>query len=190
MQQLSRRSIITISTALAGKHGAAVFCGNGYNARAAAASGGENAFVMVGSMGLCAVIAAGFSASSGKPVLAIEGDGNALMGLSGYPVVCRAARAPFIHMVIDNGVYETTGGQLNLSPGVDWGAVARGAGYRHVIRATSAEHLEQVLTDCMLNPKVCFIHIQTKPEINPVIFPRVNDHPEAIHERFKAWAIK
>src|SRR5207302_1935480 len=109
----------TIAKIVKGKN-AAVFIGNGYNARALCAlSDNENIFYMLGSMSLGPTLAAGFSHFSHKPLIVIEGDGNALMGLSSYPVAVFAAASPFIHIVLDNAVYESTGGQKTLSPYVD-----------------------------------------------------------------------
>ena len=55
-------------------------------------------FYMVGSMGLCPTLAAGFSHCMKIPVIAIEGDGNALMGLSGFPVAAKVSSAAFVHL--------------------------------------------------------------------------------------------
>src|SRR6266566_7694195 len=126
---MKRDEALRAIAAAAVKSRAAVFVGNGYNARAlyALADRGEF-FYMVGSMGLCSTLAAGFAHCVQMPVIAVEGDGNALMGLSGFPVASKAARGQFIHVVLDNGQHESTGGHQGLSSQIDFGLVASGAG--------------------------------------------------------------
>ena len=186
MAEPLRRDDVLVSIARAARQaGAVVFVGNGFNARAlcALADHPDN-FYMVGSMGLCPTIAAGFSHASGRPAIAIEGDGNALMGLSGYPAAAQAARPPFIHCVLDNLVYETTGGQLTLSAGVDFPLLARAAGYGQVVQVSGREELELALDAALSASSSTFLHIRTVRQDQPR-HPRVPYSPPAIAERFR-----
>ena len=89
---MTRDEILRLVAKMARGAGAAVFTGNGYNARTLAALDDRpEFFYMVGSMGLCPTLAAGFAHRSRMPVIVVEGDGNALMGLSGFPVTACAS---------------------------------------------------------------------------------------------------
>jgi thiamine pyrophosphate-dependent acetolactate synthase large subunit-like protein len=122
---LRRDDVLLAAAAGARRWDAAIFVGNGNNARAMATLDDRpQNFYMVGSMGEYPCVAAGFAARSRTPVIAIEGDGNALMGMSGWPAVRATAARSFVHVVLDNGVYETTGSQLTLAHAVDLPAVA------------------------------------------------------------------
>jgi thiamine pyrophosphate-dependent acetolactate synthase large subunit-like protein len=181
-----RDEVMALAARMAARAGAAVFTGNGYNARALCAlAESESHFYMLGSMGLCPALAAGFANRASRPVLVVEGDGNALMGLSGFPAVVRAARGPFVHLVLDNGLYQTTGSQLTLADRVDFGLVALGCGYDRLYRPEGAEALEAALGQALGERERTFVHLRTEPGSDPV-HPRVPFHPAEVAARFRA----
>ncbi|MFC6084151.1 thiamine pyrophosphate-dependent enzyme [Sphaerisporangium aureirubrum] len=168
--------------------GAAVFVGNGDVARAAAAVGGHPLnFSMFGSMGLAPPLAAGFAAATGRPAVAVEGDGNLLMGLSGLPVTAAAVRTPFAHVVLDNGVYETTGGQPSLAGGVDLPAAALAAGYAAAARPHTVDELRDAVAEGLRVPGPAFVLVRTL-RAGGARYPRVPGHPRDIARRFMAAA--
>lgn len=185
---LSRDDVIRTVAGVSRRAGAVVFIGNGFNARAlcALADHPDN-FYMVGSMGLGPALAAGFSHCSGRPTAVLEGDGNALMGLSGYPVAVQAARAPFLHCVLDNRLYETTGGQLTLADKVDLPAVARACGYGEVHQARDLAELEQLAAAALTGSSRTFLYLRTGRQTGPK-HPRVAYTPPEIAERFRRAA--
>src|SRR6185369_12618585 len=83
----------------------------------------------VGSMGCASAMALGLALSTPKRVVVLDGDGAALMHLGN--VATFGARAPrrLTHVVIDNGVHDSTGGQSTVSASVDFAAVALACGY-------------------------------------------------------------
>ncbi|HEU4730031.1 MAG TPA: thiamine pyrophosphate-dependent enzyme [Kofleriaceae bacterium] len=164
----------------------AMFVGNGANARVAhALDDAPWVFYMMGSMGMCAPLAAGFSRFAGRPVVAVEGDGNAVMGLSGLPVVAAAARPPFLHIVLDNGTYETTGGQRVLAPDLLFVRAAGGAGYDPVRDIAGMEELADALERGLVAEQVGFLRVRIEPDTAPLP-PRVRYSPEQIPPRFIA----
>jgi len=182
----SREEAILAVARAAQRAGAAVFAGNGYNARTLAALAGRpEHFCMVGSMGLGPLIAAGFSHCSGRATIVVEGDGNALMGLSGWPAAVKAAAAPFVHVVLDNGVYETTGGQKTLAPGVDFLALAGGCGYQRAVRVETVAALDETLATALRGPAKTFLHVPSRRQTGAA-HPRVPYTPEEIAARFLA----
>jgi thiamine pyrophosphate-dependent acetolactate synthase large subunit-like protein len=185
---VTRDEVLEVVDRAAVAAGAAVFTGNGYNARVLAAIADRAShFYMLGSMGLCATLAAGFSGRSGRPVVAVEGDGNALMGLSGLPVAVASAGRPFVHLVLDNGVYETTGSQLTLAPGVDFGLLALGAGYERLYRVSDPAGLRTALEAGLSSREITYVHATTEPD-SGTPRPRVPHHPREIAQRFRSEA--
>ena len=68
-----------------------------------------------------------------REVIVFDGDGSLLMNLGSLVTVANAAPRNFHHFVFENGVYEVNG--AHPIPGqnqVDFAAMARAAGYRHV----------------------------------------------------------
>ncbi|HEY7199177.1 MAG TPA: thiamine pyrophosphate-dependent enzyme [Candidatus Dormibacteraeota bacterium] len=187
---MNRNDAIAIIAAEAETAGGFVFAGNGYNARALSAlSGRPECFEMVGSMSLCPTLAAGFSRFTDAPVVVVEGDGNALMGLSGYPAAAAAATGTFVHVVLDNGQYETTGGQRTLADRVDLATIARGAGYARTAAVREPDELRAALREALAQPTTTFVHLPT--DLTPgAPHPRVPRHPREIAARFRAAATR
>jgi thiamine pyrophosphate-dependent acetolactate synthase large subunit-like protein len=101
---------------------------------------------MVGSMGLAAPIGLGLALA--KPELGavvVEGDGNVLMGLAALPMAGAWQPRHFLHVVLDNGAYESTGSQPTVSAAMDLPAIARGAGYRRAAAAGSTAAIRQLV---------------------------------------------
>lgn len=182
---MNRNEALAIVAGQAEMAGAYVFAGNGYNARAlCAVKDRPEFFYMVGSMGLCPALAAGFARFVSRPVLAVEGDGNALMGLSGYPACAAAVRGTFVHLVLDNGLYETTGGQRTLAGQVDLVRVATAVGYLRALSTPDETSLERALAEALRSGSMTFIHVPTDITKGPPP-PRVSHHPRVIKSRFR-----
>jgi sulfopyruvate decarboxylase subunit beta len=184
---IERDEVLQTIAAVADQTGAAVFAGNGYNARALCAVADRPAnFYMLGSMGLCPALAAGFAHHAAIPVIAVEGDGNALMGLSGLPLlpVMKAEQA-IVHVVLDNQCYESTGGQASLSGRVNFQELARGAGYELVGAPTTSAGLRKLLETSIAARTVAFLHLVTGGDAHcpPARVPYL---PHQIMKRFLA----
>jgi phosphonopyruvate decarboxylase len=97
-----------------------------------------NQLYMVGSMGCAASLGLGFSiVRPDKKVIVIDGDGAALMRLGNLATVGAYGRDNYYHLLLDNHVHESTGGQATVSPAVDFPAVAAACGYRSIFVATT-----------------------------------------------------
>ena len=68
-------------------------------------------FYMVGSMGLLSSIGIGLALSTDSRIILFDGDGSFLMGLHTLPLIKLIGNKPFIHVVLNNRVYASTGGQ-------------------------------------------------------------------------------
>ena len=72
-----------------------------------------NRFYMLGSMGLASTIGLGLALRRPeRTVVVLDGDGNVLMNMGALGNVGQAGPANFYHLVLDNGVHASTGGQL------------------------------------------------------------------------------
>jgi len=74
-----------------------------------------------------------------RPVVVLDGDGAALMKLGAFATIGAYAPKNLIHVVLDNGVHDSTGGQQTVSASVDFAAVALDCGYAY---AASCDDLE------------------------------------------------
>ena len=79
----------------------------------------SNHLYMVGSMGCVVPLALGLAlARPDLRVVALDGDGAALMRLGAFATVGAYRPANLQHLLLDNGVHDSTGGQATVSPQV------------------------------------------------------------------------
>ena len=97
-----------------------------------------NHLYMVGSMGCAVSLGLGLSlVMPDKKVIVIDGDGAALMRLGNMATVGAYAGDNFYHLLLDNHVHESTGGQATVSSAVDFPAVAKACAYRGISSSTA-----------------------------------------------------
>jgi hypothetical protein len=166
----------------------AVIHANGYVCRESFAvrDRPEN-FYMIGSMGLASSIALGLAlARPDRHVVVFDGDGNLLMNLGILPMVGGGStgRAPaLVHVVFDNGVYGSTGGQLSPSRGVRLDAVAAACGYTRAVSVDTADGVARAVREALAVDGPSFILARVTTDEQPV--PRIPYTPEEIRDRFR-----
>jgi phosphonopyruvate decarboxylase len=142
-----------------------------------------NHFYMVGSMG-CAV-SIGLGLAKTKPtarVIVIDGDGALLMRLGAITSLCHERPKNLIHILLDNGEYESTGSQKTVSKTIDFSQFATASGYSHVAKHISLLDLGKHLSS-QVN-KLSFIHMPTESGIsNNLLRPKIA--PPQVASRFK-----
>lgn len=98
----------------------------------------------VGSMGYASALAQGLALGAPtRSVTIIDGDGAALMHPGNMATIGHLHSSNLIHVILDNGTYDSTGGQRTLADSVDFSTVARGMGYRSAHRCLSLPELAQ-----------------------------------------------
>jgi len=89
-----------------------------------------NHLYMVGSMGCVVPLALGLAlARPDLRVIALDGDGAALMRMGAFGSVGAYGPPNLLHLLLDNGVHESTGGQATVSALVSFAEVAAACGY-------------------------------------------------------------
>ena len=121
-------------------------------------------FYMMGSMGHAPALGLGIAAATDRRVIVLDGDGSMLMRLSGLAFVGARAPGNLLHIVLDNGIHESTGGQMSLSPRTDLCAIAAACGYRASAEAHSTETLTRVTRELLRKPGPAFIRVFTSAE--------------------------
>ena len=108
-----------------------------------------NQLYMVGSMGCVGALGLGIALKSEKKIMAVDGDSALLMRLGALSTNAYYAkmrdRGNFCHILLDNESHDSTGGQFNLSPFVDFCAIARACGYERVCEARDVGELNEAL---------------------------------------------
>ena len=114
----------------------------------------------VGSMGCASAMGLGIALHTPRPVVVLDGDGAALMKLGNLATIGTRAPANLVHVVLDNAVHDSTGGQATVSPNVDFAGVAVGCGYAAGTSADSLPGFEQALTATRDRPGPHLIHVR------------------------------
>jgi phosphonopyruvate decarboxylase len=111
-------------------------------------------YVATGAMGQASSHGLGLAlANPKKEVLVFDGDGSVLMNLGSLVTIANAAPENFHHFIFENGVYEVNG--AHPIPGqnkVDFGAMAKAAGYRSVTVFSNLETFESEVTEFLKQP--------------------------------------
>jgi len=156
----------------------------GYTGRELCALGDRlNQFYMVGSMGCASSFGLGLAlARPSRRVVVIDGDGAALMRLGAFATIGAEAPVNLVHLLLDNGMHESTGGQATVAGAIDFCALAAACGYAVVERAASAEALAEALRRAGRGPR--FIHVPIKPGVSERL-PRPTVSPEDVARRFR-----
>ena len=139
-----------------------------------------NQLYMVGSMGCAASLGLGLSiVRPDKNIIVIDGDGAALMRLGNMATVGACAGNNYYHLLLDNHVHESTGGQGTVSSTVDFPAVAAACGYQSIFKTTAGSRK----IDSFLQAKApAFKHIETRRGV-PEGLPRPSVKPASVARR-------
>lgn len=89
-------------------------------------------FLTVGSMGCASGIGFGVSMQVKSKVFVIDGDGAIFMRMGTLATIGNYAPANFIHIIIDNGSYESTGEQPTVSSTLNWKQLLSSVGYKDI----------------------------------------------------------
>jgi phosphonopyruvate decarboxylase len=143
-------------------------------------------FYQVGSMGCASAMALGIALNSDSPVIALDGDGAALMKMGVFATIGSYAPPGFIHILLDNGVHDSTGGQTTVSSSVDFAGVAQACGYRFSSSCDDLEGFETALAESLDKQGPCFIHLRISPgSVQKLGRPTVRPHEVA--RRFRGF---
>lgn len=116
------------------------------------------------SMGQGVPLGLGLAMATGRGVIVLSGDGGLLMNL-GCLVTLAQHRLPVYVVLIDNGLYEVTGGQPVAGAGrTDFAAIARGAGIGRAAAFDSLEAWTAAAGEWLSGPGPVFVALKVRGE--------------------------
>jgi len=123
----------------------------------------ENQLYMVGSMGCALPLGFGMAITKSKlKIYVIDGDGALLMRTGTMATVGAHQPENLIHILLDNEVHESTGGQGTVSGGVSFSTIAKGFGYKNTFSSDKLEEFEDLLNSASSQSGTTFIHFKIK----------------------------
>ncbi len=165
----------------------ALIASTGFTGRALYALGDDvSQMYMVGSMGCASSLGLGMAlARPERRVIVIEGDGALIMRMGALTTVGAYGPPHLIHVVLDNGIHESTGGQATVSNATDLLGVAASCGYGDVRRITSPDQLDAAVRDPARGLRL--LHVHTMPRTSRDL-PRPTIRPDEVAMRLRSWA--
>ncbi len=101
-------------------------------------------FLTVGSMGHASQIALGIALSKpNREVYCFDGDGSVIMHLGSLAVIGEKKPRNFKHIVFNNGVHDSVGGQPTAGFSINIPEIAKACGYKETWSAETAEEAEE-----------------------------------------------
>jgi phosphonopyruvate decarboxylase len=140
----------------------------------------------VGSMGCASAMGLGVALNTPRPVAVLDGDGAALMKLGNLATIGSRAPANLVHVVLDNGVHDSTGGQATVSPNVDFAGVALACGYATGASADSLAGFECAFAATRDEAGPHLIHVRMAPG-SLAKLGRPTIKPPEVARRFRAF---
>lgn len=141
-----------------------------------------NHLYMVGSMGCAAALGLGLAlARPDLQVVVIDGDGAALMRLGNLATVGAIAGGNLTHLLLDNEVHESTGGQSTVAGGVAFAEIAAACGYEAAYAGEDPALIDALLgAPCGARPR--FGHLKIRSGVMAAL-PRPAIAPAAVLDR-------
>lgn len=118
---------------------------------------------LVGSMGCAGAVGLGVARQVDRKVIVLDGDGAALMKLGSLATIGGYAPENLIHIVLDNGVHDSTGGQATVSGTVDFAGVAQACGYAASATTDSVPGFAGWFADALENSGPHLLHLRIQP---------------------------
>ena len=99
-----------------------------------------------------------------REVVVVSGDGSLLMSLGSLVTVVGAGATNLSIVLLDNGMYEVTGGQQTpATPAVDYCGLARAAGFPSISDFNQLEPWQAGAADALRRPGPRFIRLAVQP---------------------------
>jgi len=140
----------------------------------------------VGSMGCASAMGLGLALNTRRPVAVLDGDGAALMHLGNLATIGAQRPENLVHILLDNAVHDSTGGQATVSPSVGFGAAAVACGYGHAWTCDDLTGFGAALTAAFEAGGPALVHLRIAPgSMKDLGRPTVK--PAEVAERFRAF---
>jgi phosphonopyruvate decarboxylase len=164
-RRASRSEALELVLQLSDPAATAVIATTGYTGRELyALADRPNHLYMVGSMGCAPSLALGLAlARPDLQVIILDGDGAALMRMGNLATLGTYGGANLTHLLLDNGVHDSTGAQATVSENVDFAAIAAACGYAYSCSGEDLALIETLLQKKSGVRGARFGHLRIRP---------------------------
>jgi phosphonopyruvate decarboxylase len=128
----------------------------------------------------------GVALTTRRRTLVLDGDGAALMKLGAFATIGAYQPLGLLHVVLDNGVHDSTGGQATVSGSVDFASVALACGYADAFICDSAAGFEAAFARALATTGPVLLHVRIRPGSQKVL-GRPTVAPHEVAQRFRGF---
>ena len=140
-------------------------------------------FYMLGSMGLASSIGLGVALRNPKKTIYVfDGDGNILMNMGSMTTIGTIKPKNLVHIIFDNSIHESTGGQPTNSKKIDLGKIAQCVNYKTFV-AQDEKELEKIIKNIKFGKGPILLKIKISKTTK--IEKRISIEPTEIKSRFQ-----
>ncbi|RFB38022.1 phosphonopyruvate decarboxylase [Brevibacillus sp. VP] len=147
----------------------------------------NNNLYMVGSMGCVSSLGLGLALTQkDKEIVVIDGDGSLLMRMGSLATNGFYAPINMLHILLDNNVHDSTGGQSTVSNTIDFVEIASACGYMKSIYIHGLEELEDAIREWKQTRGLTFLYLRiSKGSLEQLGRPSIK--PYEVKERLQAF---
>jgi phosphonopyruvate decarboxylase len=158
----------------------------GFTGRALYAVGDRpNQLYMVGSMGCVSSLGLGLArAQPNRRIIVLDGDGALLIRMGALATLGYERPPNLLHILLDNGVHDSTGSQATVAPSLDTASIAAACGYPCARRVESLEDLSASVG--VPTGELTFVHVPTQSRTDRKL-PRPTITPAEVAQRLREW---
>jgi len=140
--------------------------------------------LVVGGMGHASSIASAIADSlpPGQKVLCLDGDGGLLMHMGALPHVAKSQN--LVHVVLNNGVHDSVGGQKTVAREIALPEIARASGYGEVFSCSNLEGIAKAIRSAFTLTGNSFVEILCAPGHSPNL-GRPKETPSSNFDSFR-----
>ncbi len=133
----------------------------------------ESDYLNVGSMGHVSSVALGMAVSDPeRAVVCLDGDAAVIMHMGSMTMPVVVGTSNLLHVVLNNGVHESVGGQPSAGYAVDLTGVARACGYETAASFVSTrEEVGEAVRDLCARDGAGFLEVRISPGIRSDLPP-------------------
>ncbi len=144
-----------------------------------------NQLYVVGSMGCASAIGLGLALNTECRVVVLDGDGAALMKMGNMATIGAYGPANLTHVILDNGVHDSTGEQSTVSMTTDFAGVARSCNYASSFDIDSLADVAKAMAAAVTSGGPALVRVRVRPG-SPPDLGRPTVTPAEVARRFAA----
>ena len=120
----------------------------------------SNDFYMVGGMGHTSSVALGFSLSSSKKTICIDGDGSFLMHLGSLKTAGTFANTNFKYVLLNNNSHDSVGGQYTYADSIDFKKLSLSLGFKKFFCIKDSKNLKKNIKKFLKGKNLNFMEVK------------------------------